>query len=89
MTCIFKITNPIGGRWYATLTGGDIQKYSIVGGSGDIGGGDLSFTIKTLTNNFDGESPNQVNLVITAVSPVGKSNVIDDFNYIIKQSQTN
>ena len=89
VTCIFKITNPIGGRWYATLTGGDIQKYSIVGGSGDIGGGDLSFTIKTLTNNFDGESPNQVNLVITAVSPVGKSNVIDDFNYIIKQSQTN
>ena len=89
VTCKFKLTSPIGGKWYATLTGGDIQKYSIVGGTGDIEGGEMSFTIKTLTNNFDGESANQVNLVITAVNTVGKSNVIDDFNYIIKQSQTN
>lgn len=89
VTCKFKLTAPIGGKWYATLTGGDIQKYSIVGGSADIEGGVMSFTIKTLTNNFDGESANQVNLVITAVNTVGKSNVIDDFNYIIKQSQTN
>ena len=89
VTCKFKLTAPIGGKWYATLTGGDIQKYSIVSGTGDIEGGEMSFTIKTLTNNFDGESPNQVNLVITAVNTVGKSNVIDDFSYIIKQSQTN
>lgn len=89
VTCKFKLTAPIGGKWYATLAGGDIQKYSIEGGSGDIEGGEMSFTIKTLTNNFDGESPNQVNLVITAVNTVGKSNVIDDFSYIIKQSQTN
>jgi hypothetical protein len=89
VTCKFKLTAPIGGKWYATLAGGDIQKYSIVSGTGDIEGGEMSFTIKTLTNNFDGESANQVNLVITAVNTVGKSNVIDDFNYIIKQSQTN
>ena len=89
VTCKFKLTAPIGGRWYATLSGGDIQKYSIEDGSGDIEGGVMSFKIKTLTNNFDGESSNQVNLVITAVNTVGKSNVIDDFNYIIKQSQTN
>lgn len=89
VTCKFKLTAPIGGKWYATLTGGDIQKYSIVSGTGDIEGGEMSFKIKTLTNNFDGESANQVNLVITAVNTVGKSNVVDDFNYIIKQSQTN
>lgn len=89
VTCSFQITAPVGGKWYATLTDGDIQNYEIEGGSGTIGE-TSSFKIKTRYSNLNSGSDKEVKLVITAVSKNGRSMVVN-FNeagyYIIKQNQ--
>lgn len=94
VTCTFNITAPVGGKWYATLTDGDIQNYEIIGGtegtdkaSGNING-PATFTIKTKNSNFESPSLRDVKLVITAVDKNGRSMVLD-FNeqgfFIVKQ----
>ena len=94
VTCTFNITAPVGGKWYATLTDGDIQNYEIIGGtegtdkaSGNINGL-ATFTIKTKNSNFESPSLRDVKLVITAVDKNGRSMVLD-FNeqgfFIVKQ----
>ena len=83
VTCTFNITAPVGGKWYATLTDGDIQNYEIIGGtegtdkaSGNINGR-ATFTIKTKNSNFESPSLRNVKLVITAVDKNGRSMVLD------------
>lgn len=88
--CKFKISAPVGGKWYATLSGGDVQNYQIVGGTGDIGDSESSFTIKTLNSNLNSGSDRAVQLKIIAVSNSGRSMVVN-FNtqgyYTVKQNQ--
>ena len=95
VTCTFKITAPVGGKWYATLTDGDVQNYELIGGtegsdkaSGNINGL-ATFTIKTKKSNFESPSLREVKLVVTAVDKNGRSMVLD-FNeqryFIVKQA---
>ena len=95
--CRFKISAPVGGKWYATLTGGDVQNYELIGGTGTDGrasgniGGDASFTIRALNSNFEGTTSRDVKLVITAVSRDGRSMVVkfnDQGYYTITQKQS-
>ena len=94
VTCKFKITAPIGGTWYASLSGGDVQNYAFVENetdkiSGTVGE-DSQITIKTLSSNLNSGSDKPVKLTITAVNTDGKSMVVK-FNtngyYTIKQKQ--
>ena len=95
--CRFRISAPVGGKWYATLTGGDVQNYELIGGTGTDGrasgniGGEASFTIKALNSNFEGTTSRDVKLVITAVSRDGRSMVVkfnDQGYYTITQKQS-
>lgn len=94
VTCSFKITAPANGRWYATLTDGDVQNYSFENGqttiSGNIRDDVQSFTLRTLNSNLNSGSSRTVKLVITAVNENGRSMVVNFNNagyYIVEQAQ--
>ena len=91
--CTFKITAPADGKWYASLTEGDVQNYAFENGqttiSGNIRDNEHSFTLKTLNSNLNSGSSKSVKLVITAVNSNGRSMVVN-FNsegyYIVEQA---
>jgi hypothetical protein len=92
--CTFKITAPADGRWYASLTEGDVQNYAFENGQSTISGyikdNEHSFTLRTLNSNHNSGSPKSVKLVITAVNSKGRS-MVARFNnegyYIVEQAQ--
>jgi hypothetical protein len=94
VTCTFKITAPADGKWYASLTEGDVQNYAFENGqstiSGNIKDNEHSFTLRTLNSNLNSGSPKSVKLVITAVNSKGRS-MVARFNnegyYIVEQAQ--
>ena len=94
VTCTFKITAPADGRWYASLTEGDVQNYAFENGQSTISGyirdNEHSFTLRTLNSNLNSGSSKSVKLVITAVNSNGRSMVVN-FNkegyYIVEQAQ--
>lgn len=94
VTCTFEITAPADGKWYASLTEGDVQNYAFENGqstiSGNIKDNEHSFTLRTLNSNLNSGSPKSVKLVITAVNSKGRS-MVARFNnegyYIVEQAQ--
>lgn len=94
VTCTFKITAPADGKWYASLTEGDVQNYAFENGqstiSGNIKDNEHSFTLRTLNSNLNSGSPKSVKLVITVVNSKGRS-MVARFNnegyYIVEQAQ--
>ncbi len=94
VTCTFKITAPADGRWYASLTEGDVQNYAFENGqstiSGKIKDNEHSFTLRTLNSNLNSGSSKSVKLVITVVNSNGRS-MVARFNnegyYIVEQAQ--
>ena len=94
VTCTFKITAPADGKWYASLTEGDVQNYAFENGqstiSGNIKDNEHSFTLRTRNSNLNSGSPKSVKLVITAVNSKGRS-MVARFNnegyYIVEQAQ--
>lgn len=94
VTCTFNMTAPADGKWYASLTEGDVQNYVFENGQSTISGyirdNEHSFTLRTLNSNLNSGSPKSVKLVITAVNSKGRSMVVN-FNkegyYIVEQAQ--
>ena len=57
-SCTFTINTPVGGKWYAELTDGDVDAFAFVSTGTTLASGEIkpntpvTLTIKTLTNNY-------------------------------------
>lgn len=57
-SCTFTINTPVGGKWYAELTDGDVDAFAFSSTGTTLASGEITpntpvtLTIKTLTNNY-------------------------------------
>lgn len=57
-SCTFTINTPVGGKWYAELTDGDVDAFAFVSTGTTLASGEIkpntpvTLNIKTLTNNY-------------------------------------
>lgn len=57
-SCTFTINTPVGGKWYAELTDGDVDAFAFASTGTTLASGEIkpntpvTLTIKTLTNNY-------------------------------------